>query len=168
MLDYLIRTFKIFVVLLIFVAPALAPEIAIAASIIGWGAVYLFLTVAALFHSTSADLPWAFIDPDTSFVILIFVAGLFGLINGGKGVVAMLAAWTPAFLLPGYMLMTGLAVEHEGDWRGWVRTNYIDSACELTSQPSCVYRPIDGRELPSFVAERNNLDHVLNVIPYSN
>ncbi len=167
MLDSLIRTFKIFAILLIFAAPALAPEIAIVLAVIGWSAIYLFLGIAALFHSTSADLPWAFVDPDSSFVVLIIVAGLFGLVNGVKGVVAMLVAWTPAFLLPGYMFMIGLAVEHEGNWRGWVRDNYIDPACELTSQPSCVYKPIGGRELPSFVAKRNDVEQVLSVIPYS-
>lgn len=166
--DWLIRHFKIFFVLVIFVAPAFAPEIAIAGGIIIWGAVYVFLGIAAMMHSTSADLPWMFVDPGTSFGVMIIVAALFGLINGIQGLLAMLAAWAPAFLLPGYMLAIGLAVEHEGEWRGWVRENYIDPACELTSNPHCQYFPMPGKNLPSFVAERNNLDKVLLVVPSSN
>ena len=167
-MDWLIRFIKIFFVLAIFVAPAFAPAIAIAGGIIIWSTVYIFLGIAATMHSTSADLPWMFVDPATSFGILIVVAAFVGLINGIQGSIAMLAAWAPAFLLPSYMLAIGLAVEHDGEWRGWVRENYIDPACELTSNPHCQYFPLPGRNLPSFVAERNNLDKVLLVVPRHN
>lgn len=168
MLDYLIRTFKIFVVLLIFVAPALAPEIAIAAGVIIWGATYLFLGIAALFHSTASSLPWTVIDTTESLLILIPVVALFGLVNGFKGVIAMVVAWVPALLLPGYLLAIGLAVEHEFDWTGYVYDNYTDPGCEVSASIPCIYRPVGGRQLPSFVAERNNLNNVLEVIPYGN
>jgi hypothetical protein len=165
-MDGLIRFFKVFFILAIFVAPALAPAVAIAGGIIVWGVVYLFLGVAAMQHNTAADLPWMFVDPATSFGMLIVFAAVLGLINGIQGSIAMIVAWAPAFLLPGYMLAIGLAVEHDGKWRGWVRDNYVDPGCELTSDSQCVYRPAVGQQLPIFIAERNNLDNVIAVIPY--
>lgn len=166
MLESIIRTFKIFAILLIFAAPALAPEIAIALSVVGWGAVYLFLAIAAMFHSVSADLPWMITDPEFSATAMIIFAVLLGLINGPQGSLAMLFAWGPALMLGSYMGMLGLAVDHEHGWRGWVYDNYNDPGCELTSEPSCMYTPLGGRQLPSFVAERNNLDNVQLVVPY--
>ena len=165
-MDDLVRFLKTFFILAIFVIPALVPEVAIAASIVIWGAVYLYLTFAAFFHSTANDLPWMIVDPVTSYGMVILFAGFIGLINGLKGSIAMLCAWAPALLLSSYMLTLGLAVEHEFGWYGYVRENYVDPACELDALKICMYRPIGGRELPSFIAERNNLEQVTTVIPY--
>lgn len=165
MLERLFRFIGIFFVFLIFAVPAMVPEIAIAIAIIGWPIVYAVMWLFSLGHSLTADLPWAVLEPGSIALGGILFAAFIGIFFGFNGAVAMVISWAPAFLLPGYMLMLGVAVEHDGGWGKYVYDKYQDPGCDLSYSATCHYRPIAGEQLPSFVTPRYK-ENILQVIPY--
>lgn len=164
--EDIVRFLKILFVFLIFALPAIFPFVAIPLGILIWTVVYVYLGVASLSYDPTADLPWMIADPTTSVGVLFVFVILVGILNGIKGAAGMLAVWGPAIMLSSYMTTIGLAVEHERGWYGYMHENYIDPGCEVNGNP-CLYKPLSGRQLPSFIADMGNRERVLEVIPYS-
>lgn len=163
MFEHLKQTLGWFVVLAIALLPALAPEIFIVLSVIGWGITYIYLLFAGIGSDPSNTLPWIVADPHQHTWAILIIAMLFGLINGIKGSVGMMAFYGPMIFLPGFMVAVGLGVENEYGWDGHLRDNYYDAACEMGTngimlreglRDNCVHTPKPGRPYPVFVTDR--------------
>lgn len=162
MIEHLKQTLGWFVFLLVVLLPALAPEIFIALSVIGWGITYVYLFFAGIGSDPTNTLPWIVADPDRYTWSILIIAMMFGLINGVKGSLGMFFFYAPMIFLPGFMVAVGLGVENKYGWDGHVRDNYYDAACEMGSngimlrdglRDNCVHTPKPGNPYPVFVTD---------------
>lgn len=140
--------------------PAMAPGIFIAIGAILWPTVYVGIAFFSLFHSLSTDLPWIVVS-DTwfaQFVFVIITVTIFTLlVFGSDELPAMLITYIAAWLLPGWMLLWGVAVaSDDGSWGRYRLAHY-------NSQNDYYYTPKPGFNIPSF--EINSKDEIIKVVP---
>lgn len=164
MFEHLKQTLGLFLFLLIALLPALAPELFIVLSLIGWGATYAYVSIAGVGSDLTNTLPWIVADPDRYTWPLLVIAMVFGLINGIKGSLGMAAFYGPMIFLPSFMIAVGLGVENRYGWEGHLRDNYHDAACEMGLdgralaggglRDNCVHEPKSGTIYPIFVTDR--------------
>jgi hypothetical protein len=162
MVDHLKQTLGWFLFFLFALLPALVPEVFIVLSVIGWGLTYIYLFFAGIGSDPTNTLPWLVADPGRYTWAFVVLAAVFGLINGGRGVLGMLAFYVPLIFLPGFMVAVGLGVENKYGWEGHLRDNYYDARCEMglngkrmqTLRDDCVHTPKPGTPYPIFVTDR--------------
>lgn len=165
MVDY-IRTLVLTIgALVVFFIPVLAPEIFIALAVIAWPLIYLLIWLASFGHDLVNDLPWVVFNPDRVFwfpilMILLFVLPVFEF----NRTVAMIVTWVPMVLLPGFMILVGVAIEYEDGWQKYVIDKYTNDDCRNVAINGCYYQPKAGNNIPSFITEYRDIDSVKEVI----
>ena len=164
MLNHLKQTLGWAIFFFVVLLPAMAPEIFIAVSVIGWGITYIFLLFASIGSDPTNTLPWLVADPDRYTWFLVLLAMGFGLLNGVRGMLGMLFFYGPMIFLPGFMVAIGLGVENTHGWDGHIRDNYYDAACEMGTdglrlhtglRDNCVHAPKAGTPYPIYVTNNN-------------
>lgn len=147
---------------LIIAIPLLAPGFFIVFGIIAWSITYAVIYFMSIGHDLSNTIPWMVVKDDEYWTYLILL-GLFGLIRGPIGSVALLVTWGPYFLLPAFLLNLNLATVHQYGWVGYVMENYQEEQCKTdkTSPPNrngqydvyCVRLPKYNKDLPGFITD---------------
>lgn len=160
------------IVFFVALIPALAPEIFIALSVIGWGITYVYLFFAGIGADVTNTLPWIVADPDRHTWGLLLLAAVFGLINGFPGMLGMISFYGPMIFLSSFMIWVGLGVENKHGWDGHLQDNYYDAACEMGAdglrlhkglRDNCVHQPKDGTPYPIYIT--NSMGDIVSVRP---
>lgn len=148
------KILTVFLILVLVAIPAMAPGFFIALGLIVWPITYIVIWIMSIGHDASNTVPWTIVDTVQHPIAMIFFLGALGLINGVRGVVAMLVSWGPYLLLPTYLLGLGVSVENDRGWSGHMVDNYQDARCEMRPRGlydgPCTHRPLPGRNLPVF------------------
>ena len=159
-MESLKRIAVVFGLLCLIGIPAFVPELFIGISIIAWPIAYVVIWIMSIGADPSNTVPWVVYDTSGHWFAMLIFFGMLGLVNGGRGVLAMLLTWGPAVMLPGYLIAMGVAAENDRGWTGYMYDNYQDSACELRPNGlydgPCVHVPVPGLNLPIFATAPDN------------
>ena len=162
MWDHIKQTMGWAIVFFIVAIPAMAPELFVGISVVGWGITYLYLLFASIGADQTNTLPWMVADPDRfTWFFLILALGV-GMLNGIRGMFGMAFFYAPLIFLPGFMVAIGLGVENKYGWDGHIRDNYYDAACEMGAdglrlhkglRDDCVHQPKPGTPYPIYITD---------------